>query len=118
MGRLLDGGRAAFGLDVPQRAQWLRVLQLELSRVAAHLFTFGGHAATTRMYSPMFWGVADRDQLLDLFEELTGGRVYSITTSGGVPRRPGLSRPPWQDAGLHSSRAFRTTTCCSPTRCS
>ncbi len=75
------------GLEVPPRAQWLRVLQLELSRVAAHLFTFGGHAATTGMYSPMYWGVADRDLLLDLFEELTGGRVYSIYNIPGGVRR-------------------------------
>jgi len=75
------------GLQVPLRAKWIRVLQLELSRIAAHLFTFGGHAATTGMYSPMFWGVADRDLLLDLFEELTGGRVYSIYNIPGGVRR-------------------------------
>jgi len=72
-------------IKVPERAQWLRVLQLELSRIAAHLFTFGGHAATTGMYTPMYWGVTDRDLILDLFEELTGGRVYSIyNLPGGV----------------------------------
>lgn len=75
------------GLKVPERAQWLRVLQLELSRIAAHLFTFGGHAATTGMYSNMFWGVADRDLILDLFEEMTGGRVYSIYNIPGGVRR-------------------------------
>lgn len=75
------------GLDVPERAQWIRVMQLELSRIAAHLFTFGGHAATTGMYSNMFWGVADRDMILDLFEELTGGRVYSIYNIPGGIRR-------------------------------
>jgi len=76
------------GLEVPDRAQWLRVMELELSRIAAHLFTFGGHAATTGMYSPMFWGVADRDLVLDLFEELCGGRVYHIYNipGGGPPR--------------------------------
>ena len=75
------------GLQVPERAQWLRVLQLELSRIAAHLFYFGGHAATTGMYSPSFWGVADRDLILDLFEEMSGGRVYHIfNTPGGVRR--------------------------------
>jgi len=75
------------GLEVPARAQWLRVLQLELSRIAAHLFTFGGHAATTGMYSNMFWGVTDRDYVLDLFEEMTGGRVYHIyNVPGGVRR--------------------------------
>ncbi len=72
-------------IAVPERAQWIRVLQLELSRIAAHLFFFGGHAATTGMYTPMYWGVADRDLLLDLFEELTGGRIYSIyNLPGGV----------------------------------
>jgi NADH-quinone oxidoreductase subunit D len=75
------------GLEVPPRAQWLRVLQLELSRLAAHLFTFGGHAATTGMYSPMFWGIADRDLILDLFEELCGGRVYHIYNIPGGVRR-------------------------------
>lgn len=75
------------GLEVPERAQWLRVMQLELSRIAAHLFTFGGHAAATGMYSTMFWGVADRDLLLDLFEEFTGGRVYSIYNIPGGVRR-------------------------------
>ena len=75
------------GLEVPVRAQWIRVMQLEMSRLAAHLFAFGGHAATTGMYTPMFWGVADRDLILDRFEELTGGRVYSIYNIPGGVRR-------------------------------
>jgi NADH-quinone oxidoreductase subunit D len=75
------------GLDVPERAQWIRVMQLELSRIAAHLFTFGGHAAATGMYTPMFWGIADRDLILDLFEELSGGRVYHIFNIPGGVRR-------------------------------
>jgi NADH-quinone oxidoreductase subunit D len=75
------------GLEVPKRAQWIRVMQLEMSRLAAHLFAFGGHAATTGMYTPMFWGVADRDLVLDRFEELTGGRVYSIYNIPGGVRR-------------------------------
>ena len=75
------------GLQAPERAQWIRVMQLEMSRLAAHLFAFGGHAATTGMYTPMFWGVADRDLVLDRFEELTGGRVYSIYNIPGGVRR-------------------------------
>jgi NADH-quinone oxidoreductase subunit D len=39
------------------------------------------------MYSNMFWGVTDRDRLLDLFEELTGARIYHMfITPGGVRR--------------------------------
>ncbi|MCB1866265.1 MAG: NADH-quinone oxidoreductase subunit D [Chromatiales bacterium] len=109
------------GLEVPERAKWLRVLQLELSRIAAHLFYFGGHAATTGMYTPSFWGVADRDLILDLFEILCGGRVYHIYNIPGGVRRdlpPGLgariletmdyleSRLPDYDALLFENQVF------------
>lgn len=75
------------GLDVPIRAQWIRTMALEMSRLTAHLFFFGGHAATMGMYSNMFWGVTERDYILDLFEELTGARIYHMyITPGGVRR--------------------------------
>jgi len=73
------------GLEVPERAQWIRVMMLEMSRICAHIFTFGGNAATIGQYSNMFWGVSDRDLILDLFEEVTGARVYQMyITPGGV----------------------------------
>ncbi|MCB1877113.1 MAG: NADH-quinone oxidoreductase subunit D [Chromatiales bacterium] len=75
------------GLEIPKRAQWIRALMLEASRVCAHLFYFGGHAATMGMYSNMFWGVTDRDLILDIFEEITGARIYHMyITPGGVRR--------------------------------
>lgn len=82
-----QGVEALGGLQVPERAQWIRVMMLEMSRICAHLFYFGGHAATIGMYSNMFWGVTDRDRILDLFEELTGARIYHMfVTPGGVRR--------------------------------
>jgi NADH-quinone oxidoreductase subunit D len=75
------------GLEVPQRAQWIRVLMLEMSRICAHLFTFGGNAATIGLYTNMFWGVTMRDLFLDLFEEISGARIYHMyITPGGVRR--------------------------------
>jgi len=75
------------GLEVPERAQWIRVLMLELSRICAHIFTFGGNSATIGQYSTMFWGVTERDYILDLFEAISGGRVYHMyITPGGVRR--------------------------------
>ena len=68
------------GLEVPERAQWIRVMQLEMSRLAAHLFAFGGHAATTGMYTPSFWGVADRDLILDLFAYINALHKLTHTT--------------------------------------
>ena len=72
------------GLEVPERAQWLRVMQLELSRLTAHLFTFGGHAATTGMYTTMYWGVTDRDLILDLSRSLPAAGFTASTTSRGA----------------------------------
>ncbi|PLX38995.1 MAG: NADH-quinone oxidoreductase subunit NuoD [Hyphomicrobiales bacterium] len=75
------------GLEVPIRAQWIRVMMLEMSRICAHLFTFGGNAATIGLYTNMFWGISTRDLFLDLFEEITGARVYHMyITPGGVRR--------------------------------
>jgi len=62
-------------------------MMLEMSRICAHLFTFGGNAATIGLYTNMFWGVTMRDYFLDLFEEITGARVYHMyITPGGVRR--------------------------------
>lgn len=75
------------GIEVPPRAQWIRVLVLEMSRICAHLFTFGGNAATIGLYTNMFWGISLRDLFLDLFEEITGARIYHMyITPGGVRR--------------------------------
>ncbi len=74
-------------IEVPRRAQFIRVLVLELSRLASHLFTFGGHAGTIGLYTMPNWSISDRDRVLDLFEELTGGRVYHIYNMPGGVRR-------------------------------
>ncbi len=74
-------------IEVPRRAQFIRVLVLELSRLASHLFTFGGHAGTIGLYTMPNWSISDRDRILDLFEELTGGRVYHIYNMPGGVRR-------------------------------
>ncbi len=75
------------GIEVPERAKYIRTLVLELSRIGSHLFTFGGHAATIGLYTMPNWTVADRDRVLDLFEELTGARVYHIYIMPGGVRR-------------------------------
>lgn len=75
------------GIEVPERAHWIRTLVLELSRMASHLFSLGGHVATTGLYALANWTIADRDRIMELFEELTGGRVYHIYQLPGGVRR-------------------------------
>jgi len=75
------------GIEVPERGKYIRTLVLELARLASHLFTFGGHAGSIGLYSLPNWTVADRDRIMELFEELTGGRVYHIFILPGGVRR-------------------------------
>jgi len=75
------------GREVPERAQYIRVMMLELSRMAAYLLWMGGQSGSMGLYTMPQWTVGDRDYILDLFEELTGGRVYHMYIWAGGVRR-------------------------------
>src|SRR3954470_1126425 len=63
--------------EVPPRAQYLRVLHLELNRIASHLFWIGTGALDLGAFTMLFWGVRDRDLILDLFEMSSGQRLHT-----------------------------------------
>jgi formate hydrogenlyase subunit 5 len=73
--------------EVPPRAQFLRVITLELNRLHSHLLTLG-HAGLEIGYETLFqyfW--RDREPIMDLIELTSGNRVYSsLMTVGGVRR--------------------------------
>lgn len=81
------GVEALAGIDVPEKAHWIRMMVLEMARVATHLFALGGIGGPTGLYTSMYWAVAERDLILDLFEKLTGGRVYHIYIMPGGVRK-------------------------------
>jgi len=73
------------GIDIPERAKWLRTLNLELSRLASYLMWMGGQAGAFGMGTIAQWCLAHRDFVLDLFEEWTGARIYHMyMIPGGV----------------------------------
>ncbi len=74
------------GMEVPERGRYIRTLMLEMSRLSAHLFYFGGYAGAIGLYTLPQWSIGDRDYILDLYEELTGARVYHIFNFPGGPR--------------------------------
>jgi len=77
------------GIQVPERAVWLRTLNLEMMRLASFLMWLGGSGASFGLYTIPQWTVAHRDFVLDLFEEITGARIYHMyIVPGGV--RAGL----------------------------
>ncbi len=75
------------GIEIPERAKWIRTLVLELSRLQMFMRWIGGIAGTMGLGTAPQWSVGDRDYILDLFEELTGGRIYHIYILPGGVRR-------------------------------
>lgn len=73
------------GLEVPLRAQYLRVIALELNRIASHLLfvaTFANDLAATTVF---LYGIREREPVMDLFELWTGARLtQSWIRVGGV----------------------------------
>lgn len=75
------------GIEIPERAKWIRTLVLELSRLVSLMQWYGGIAGTIGLGTAPQWSVGDRDYVVDLMEELTGARIYHIfITPGGVRR--------------------------------
>src|SRR3954466_2764425 len=76
--RLLD-------IEVPERAQALRVIHMELNRVASHLFWLGTGSLDLGAITMLWWALRDRDMVLDLFEMSSGQRMHTrYIQVGGV----------------------------------
>jgi NADH-quinone oxidoreductase subunit D len=65
------------GLEVPPRAQYLRVIHLELNRIASHLFWLATAALDLGAVTFLWWGIRERDLVLDLFEMSSGQRMHT-----------------------------------------
>lgn len=73
------------GIEVPERAQVIRVLLLELSRMGSHLLWCGTSALELNLSSVFMYTMAAREKILDLFEEMSGARMFpSCWRIGGL----------------------------------
>jgi NADH-quinone oxidoreductase subunit D len=63
--------------EVPPRAQYLRVIHLELNRIASHLFWAATGGMDVGAITMLWWGIRDRDMILDLFEMSGGQRLHT-----------------------------------------
>ena len=72
-------------IEVPEKAQAIRVLCAELNRIAAHLIFYSAMGLETGAFSPLLYGFIDREMILNLLETLAGGRLtFNYMTIGGV----------------------------------
>ena len=73
------------GIEVPQRAQYLRVVCAELARLASHLVWIGTMAMDVGAVTVLLWGLREREKTQDIWDLLTGGRLTtSFTRVGGM----------------------------------
>ena len=73
------------GLELPEKAQTLRVIIAELGRIASHLVGMGAYGLDLGSFSPFLYAFREREIILDLFEEACGARLtYSYLTIGGA----------------------------------
>ncbi len=63
------------GIEVPPRAQAIRVLLSELQRIASHILWLGTHAHDIGAMTPLFYALRERDEILFMFEMVCGSRL-------------------------------------------
>ncbi|MFO0973569.1 MAG: NADH-quinone oxidoreductase subunit D [Phycisphaerae bacterium] len=73
------------GMEVPKRAQAIRVVFAELNRIASHLVSMGAYGLDMGAFTPFLYAFRERERILDMFEAACGARLtYSYITIGGV----------------------------------
>ncbi len=72
-------------MEIPKRAQYIRVIVSELNRIASHLIGLGSYGLDLGAFTPFLYMFREREYILDLFEAVCGARLtYSYATIGGL----------------------------------
>jgi NADH dehydrogenase (ubiquinone) Fe-S protein 2 len=72
-------------LQVPSRAQYIRVIFSELTRLLNHLMALTTHALDVGALTPFLWGFEEREKLMEFYERVSGGRMHAAyIRPGGV----------------------------------
>lgn len=75
----------AAGIEIPERAQYIRTIMDELQRIDSHLLFYSCLVMDMGGLTPFFYGFREREMILDIFEETTGGRlIQNYNMIGGV----------------------------------
>jgi NADH-quinone oxidoreductase subunit C/D len=73
------------GVEVPERVKYIRTIMDELQRIDSHLLFFSTLCMDLGALTAFFYGFRDREKILDIFEQTTGGRlILNYNTIGGV----------------------------------
>lgn len=73
------------GIEIPKRAEYLRVISCELNRISSHLLWWGAYLLDLGAFTPIMYAFEDRELLMDILQQPTGARLnYSYFRIGGV----------------------------------
>jgi len=77
-------------IEVPERAQYIRLILTEMARVSSHLIFMASYPLELGAATPLFFALRDRERILDLIESVTGGRFHpNFNRIGGVKPNAG-----------------------------
>ncbi|MGE5525892.1 MAG: NADH-quinone oxidoreductase subunit D [Rhodospirillaceae bacterium] len=96
------------GIEVPIRAQYIRVMFDEITRVLSHLFMLGAHALDLGAMTVFLYCFREREDLMDVYEAVSGARMHAAYyRPGGVYRDLPDSMPKYTATKIHNERAIR-----------
>lgn len=76
---------ALLACDVPLRAQFIRVLFCEITRLLNHLLALTTHAMDVGALTPFLWAFEEREKLMEFYERVSGARMHAaFIRPGGV----------------------------------
>jgi NADH-quinone oxidoreductase subunit D len=75
------------GIEIPKRAQFIRVLFSEITRILNHLLNVTTMALDVGAMTPLLWGFEEREKLMEFYERVSGARMHAnYFRPGGVAR--------------------------------
>jgi NADH-quinone oxidoreductase subunit D len=99
------GVEQMLGMEVPERAVWVRTLLAELNRVLNHLMFLGSYPLELGAITPVFYSFREREELQAVMEEASGGRMhYMFNRVGGLKEDLPAG---WLDRVAHAVREVR-----------
>ncbi len=94
------------GLEVPLRAQYIRVMFDEITRILNHLLWLGAHALDIGAMTVFLYCFREREDLMDVYEAVSGARMHAAYyRPGGVYRDLPESMPQYQPSRYHDAEA-------------
>jgi len=68
---------SAMGISIPIRAQYIRIIFCEITRILNHLMAVTTHAMDVGALTPFLWGFEEREKLMQIYEKVSGARMHA-----------------------------------------